>query len=148
MQPFSVNISDFKQGYIVKKMSGKMAPGDYFGTVLAVYPKLGCLDVEWPLGVQREFPEDLLIINSDKAWTKPHTSSARKLANIANKVSLYWNERGRKYRKTKSETNISEMKCPKCGNLGLKKTRYKHMSDLYGCPECMFLIKRDDIIGE
>jgi len=189
MQPYSIDIVDFKPGQIVKKMSQFMAPGDYYGTVLAVYPKLNALDVEWPLGTYREFPEDLLVINPREAWAEPHTiqSSLSKIAskydqriahlndivfaqykkdesnisikikdllgskvasneidNAIEKVSLYWNEKGRKYRKSQEELD-GTYKCPKCGNLGMKKTRYKHMVNLYGCPKCLFLIKEDDI---
>ena len=142
MQPYSIDAKDFKPGMKVKKISEFMAPRDYIGTVLAVYPKLNALDVEWPLGADREFAEDLLLVNQGESLTLP--PRVARLASIF-KESLYWNEKGRKYRKTKSESGPKDMKCPKCKNLGMRKTRYKHFTDLYCCPECFFLIRPVDI---
>ena len=144
MQPYSIDVKDFRPGMKVKKISKFLAPEDYQGRVLAVYPKLNQLDVEWPLGVNREAAEDLLIVNESEIWTKPHRSSLERVASRY-KESLYWNEKGRKYRKSKEEMDANDMRCPKCKAFGMKKTRYKHMADLYGCPSCMFLVKQEDI---
>ena len=144
MQPYSVDVRDFKPGMQVKKMSKHMAPEAYQGVVLAVYPKLNALDVEWPLGVDREAAEDLMIVNASEIWTEPHTSSIERIASTYKKA-LYWNEKGRKYRKSKGEIEDGQMKCPKCKALGMRKARYKHQSDLYSCSGCGFLVKEEDI---
>lgn len=64
------------------------------------------------------------------------------------KQSLYWAAVDRKYRATKSECG-SHYTCPKCPDVALKKAIYKRDSGasekLWGCPNCMFLIKDSDI---
>lgn len=64
------------------------------------------------------------------------------------KKGLYWAAVDRKYRATKSECG-SHYTCPKCPDVALKKAIYKRDSGasekLWGCPNCMFLIKDSDI---
>lgn len=64
------------------------------------------------------------------------------------KNALYWAAKDRKYRATRSECG-SHYTCPKCPDVPMKKAIYKRMegsSDrLWGCPNCMFLIKDSDI---
>lgn len=56
---------DFSVGDTVQKFmpgrSGDVSP--YYGRVLAVLPKIGFLDVQWPFGSNRESPEDLVKVN-------------------------------------------------------------------------------------
>jgi len=65
------------------------------------------------------------------------------------KNALYWAGIDRKYRATRSECGTHYL-CPKCIDVPMKKAIYKRLegsSDrLWGCPECMFLIKDSDII--
>ena len=56
---------DFSVGDCVQKFipgrSGDVSP--YCGRVLAVLPRIGFLDVQWPFGAERESPEDLVRVN-------------------------------------------------------------------------------------
>jgi len=78
----------------------------------------------------------------------PVTPVVERVARAYTKQAIYWAQRDRKYRATKSEQGGGPYLCPKCG-ASLKKAIYKRIegsSDrLWGCPVCMFLIKRDDI---
>ena len=75
-----------------------------------------------------------------------------RVANAFEKKALYWSAKGRKYTPCKREKDQGQYECPKCGFVGLKKAIYKRVDGvgsikLLGCPSCMFLIKRDDILG-
>lgn len=61
------------------------------------------------------------------------------------KTALYWSDKGRKYRPTSLEKESGSFLCPKC-KTALVKTNYKKHTCLYGCPNCMFLIKPSDLL--
>lgn len=58
---------DFAVGDPVQKFmpgrSGTLSP--YHGTVMAVLPGIGFVDVQWPFGVERVSPEDLVRVNPE-----------------------------------------------------------------------------------
>lgn len=170
--------SEFAIGDIVYPfMLGK--PG-VNGRVMAVWPAIGMVDVEWPHGSERLPVEEIQrydakdYLPSDvghdnvpggagtvsvsggpvaKAASIDLKASARRVAEAFVKKSLYWGARGRKYRATKAEIISGRFCCPKCRDEEsiLRKVNYKRMegrSDyLLGCPNCMFVIKRCDLIG-
>ncbi len=80
-------------------------------------------------------------------------ASSRRVAEAFVKRSIYWGAKNRKYRATKSEIEAGRYGCPKCraAEIVLRKVNYKRSegaSDhLMGCPSCMFVIKRSDLIG-
>lgn len=141
------------------------------GRVTAVWPAIGMVDVEFPVG-NRRFPvEDLQRMENGVA-VPPHTDttpagggtvsvpggpypspkSANRVAQAFVKKSLYWTQKDRQYRMTGPETAGQTPACPKCGpDSPLKKAIYKRRdgsSDrLMGCPGCMFLIKDADIVN-
>ena len=71
------------------------------------------------------------------------------------KKALYWAAKDRRYQATSEELEGESYYCPKCKARGdlvpMKKAIYKRrggQSDhLLGCPKCLFLIKRSDIVG-
>ena len=79
------------------------------------------------------------------------THLSQRVAKAYVKKALYWAALDRKYRATKSESSSSDFGCPKCGDGSLRKAIYKReggaSEKLMGCPSCMFLIKRCDILG-
>ena len=93
-------------------------------------------------------------------WSKTSTPIEKKqqieilserVATAHIKKALYWSAKGRKYKSCKRETASGDYECPKCGLVGLRKAIYKKVDSvgsipLYGCPSCMFLIRRDDIL--
>ena len=97
---------------------------------------------------------ELDAIPSDRAKAKRKQELeilSDRVATAYTKKALYWSAKGRQYKPCKRETASGEYECPKCGFVGLRKAIYKKVDGvgsvpLYGCPSCMFLIRRDDII--
>lgn len=55
---------EFSQGDFVQKISvidGDLSP--YMGRVTAVHKGIGCLDVQWPFGNERVFPDDVVKVD-------------------------------------------------------------------------------------
>lgn len=152
---------------------------EFAGTVLAVWPGIGMVDVEFSYGSKRYPVEYLQLIRQDAVVNEPvETDSVpggagsyevsggpfpsanipddavpvrvvERVAKAHQKRAIYWAQKDRKYRATKSEQGGGPYLCPKCG-ASLKKAIYKRVNGssdrLWGCPVCMFLIKRDDIM--
>jgi len=164
------------------------------GRVVAVWPGIGMIDVQWPNTNYRHPVEDLQVINPgqdqfvapvhetvpggagsaamvsqgkpqpgslvkqeplvQKVQEIPETKSAAQMAaRVAKahlKKAIYWNGVDRKYRCTRAEGESGHYVCPKKCDGVLKPTVYKRMDGtsvkLLGCPKCMFLIRRQDII--
>ena len=142
------------------------------GTVVAVWPAIGMVDVQYPHGTARAPVEDLLIdrgrsiesevdIQSDTVPGGTHTvpvsggpqprASAARVATKHVKRAVYWAAKGRMYRPSKTELETGNLCCPRCEENFLRRTIYKRedgaSTKLFCCPECLFLIRRDDIIG-
>lgn len=144
------------------------------GTVVAVWPAIGMVDVQYPHGTARAAVEDLVVdrgksiesevdIQSDTVPGGTHTvpvsggpgpertDSAHRVASRHIKRAVYWAAPDRQYRPTKAEIESGNLCCPRCDEAYLRKTVYKReggaSTRLYCCPQCLFLIRRDDIIG-
>lgn len=144
------------------------------GTVVAVWPAIGMVDVQYPHGTARAAVEDLVVdrgksiesevdIQSDTVPGGTHTvpvsggpgpertDSAHRVASRHIKQAVYWAAPDRQYRPTKAEIESGNLCCPRCDEAYLRKTVYKReggaSTKLYCCPGCLFLIRRDDIIG-
>jgi hypothetical protein len=169
--------SEFAVGDIVYPfMSGN---SDNSGRVMAVWPAIGMVDVEWPHGSERVPVEDLQQYEA-KDFRPPDVghdnvpggatsvtvpggpvpkaafdvgASTNRVAVAFVKRSLYWGAKDRKYRATKAEIGSGRFGCPKCRaeETFLRKVNYKRQegrSDhLLGCPSCLFVIKKCDLIG-
>ena len=136
---------------------------DQSGVVLAVFPAIGMVDVQFPHGSTRMPVEDLQIDESAESadmsmiedsvpgglGVVPVSTGASRVASkyVGSKTALYWGAKDRKYRLRKDEHDPT---CPKCA-VALKNTCYKRRDGvserLLGCPSCLFLIKQEDIIG-
>lgn len=77
--------------------------------------------------------------------------SVRRVAEAFVKKAIYWTDKDRQYKATQDEIESRRFMCPKGCGVPMRKTVYKRRggrSDrLFGCPECLFLIKRDDVVG-
>lgn len=66
------------------------------------------------------------------------------------KSAAYWVAQNRQYRLTQSEHKAGKPSCPKCG-CTMRRTSYKRQEGssqhLYACPQDLFLIKADALIG-
>lgn len=135
------------------------------GVVIAIFPAIGMVDVQFPHGASRFPVEDLVVdtsgdyrnIYSDDTipgglGTVPVSSKAvKKKANrVASryiKNAIYWYKKDRTYRQCKHEEKPC---CPKC-KTPLGKTVYKRRDGrsekLLACYTCLFIIKPSDIIG-
>jgi len=83
--------------------------------------------------------------------TAKRVAEAFVMASIT-KNALYWGDRDRKYRATKRELGEGNYFCPKHRDVPLRPAVFMRENGkslrLMGCPECMFLIRRDDICHE
>jgi len=141
------------------------------GRVTAVWPAIGMIDIEFPVG-NRRFPVEEVQRLDNGVADPPHTDSspgdggsvsvpggpypkaksANRIAQAFVKKSLYWADKDRKYRMTGPEATAKAPGCPKCGpESPLKRAIYKRRDGsserLMGCPGCMFLIKSADIVN-
>jgi len=144
------------------------------GTVVAVWPAIGMVDIQYPHGVSRAPVEELLIdkgttldsapdIQADSVPGGTHTvpvsggpgpevyDSIHRVASSYVKRAVYWAAKNRQYRPTKEEFVTGQLCCPRCDEAYLRKTIYKREDGasikLFCCPECLFLIRRDDVLG-
>jgi len=125
------------------------------GRVVAVYPAIGMVDVEFPSGTKRFPVEDL-----QRTVTEVHppvteqvpggipehgvsggpppkatqplredptakTASVQRVAQAFVKKSLYWASKDRKYRPAQSELDSNSFTCPKCKEEQLRPAIYK-----------------------
>lgn len=174
--------SEFSVGDLVYPfMSGD---ADIIGRVMAVWPAIGMVDVEWPHGSERCPVESLQqyqakdyrpadvghdnIPGGSGSVSVPGgppeelpgdtegqpSRDVQKVGRVAHawvKKALYWASRDRQYRATKREIADGKYICPKCKQVPLRPAVYKRRDGvsepLLGCSNCLFLIKRLDIIG-
>lgn len=166
---------EFSVGQAVRLVNG--GPADE-GRVVAVWPGIGMVDIQFPNAsarfpvedVQRKNPEfdpfvtpkhedvpggagsaALVPEGSPEAVDKV-TKVVSKVASAYLKRALYWAEAGRKYRCTRSEYDSGQYICPRCDDGILRPTVYKRMDNksvrLMGCPNCLFLIRVQDIVND
>jgi hypothetical protein len=118
------------------------------GRVTAVYPAIGMVDVEFPTGNKRT-PAEILLHHNDPTLIPPRTNSAPDKTASAKRVALYWVDRDRKYRTTRTEQEQQTVFCPRCPETPLRKTTFSRVNGvgehLLGCPDCLFLIRFEDI---
>jgi len=139
------------------------------GRVVAVWPAIGMVDVEFSTGPKRFPVEELQRLEDSGVSNPPQTdstpagsptvyvpgtsdTSARRVAHSFIKKALYWSGPDRKYRLTRSEADAKTYYCPKCGDdHALQRAIYKRREGkserLFGCGNCLFLIKELDIIN-
>jgi len=93
--------------------------------------------------------------------TLPYMEESRKVASDPNRIrrvaeayvkkALYWASKDRQYRASGGEIDADAFNCPKCKEAILRPASYKRQGGqsehLLGCPHCLFLIKKCDIIG-
>ena len=139
------------------------------GRVVAVFDAIGMADVEYPNGVKRHPVEELQLYKGHDV-IPPETdnvpggagtvgvpggpvreATVRRVSEAFVKKALYWASKDRQYRARQDEIDNNRFACPKCKEGTLRNAVYKRsegVSDrLMGCPSCLFLIKRCDIIG-
>ena len=171
---------EFSVGDLAYPLAGSATDESQAGRVVAVWPGIGQVDLEFPWGSGRYSVEDLQRVTD--IVTKPpeveHSTvpggagtvnvpggpvkkrAAEAVSRVYHahvKQALYWASKNRNYRATKTEIDAGKYTCPKCraeegaDPIHLRPTSYKREDGkshrLFGCPQCMFLIKRDHILG-
>lgn len=133
------------------------------GVVLAVYPAIGMVDVQFPHGTTRLPVEDLVIDTSNDSESYPVeenslpsgdavvpvTSKTAKRVASRHMEAMYWAAVDRKYRLCRDE-DLSRPSCPKCKETmgtSIYKRREGVSEKLLVCPSCLFVIKNTDLIG-
>ena len=136
------------------------------GLVIAIFPAIGMVDVQFPHGSQRYPVEDLVVDTSGDylniyeddqdtvpggVGTVPVTSRAvkKQASRVASKYmkqAIYWYKKDRTYRQCRNEEKPC---CPKC-KTPLGNTVYKRRGGksekLLACYSCLFIIKPSDIV--
>lgn len=78
-------------------------------------------------------------------------ASADRVIEAYVKKALYWDSPDRKYRMSRPELESGVPTCPRCDGVELNKVVYKredgNSERLYCCRDCLFMIRRGDIIG-
>ena len=145
------------------------------GRVVAVWPAIGMVDVQYPHGASRCPVEDLLIDReggpggplgvSDStvpggAGTVPVSggpartylaSSSRVASSFLVRQAIYWAGPDRKFRPSRTELDRGEYRCPRCekGTI-LRRVVYKReggrSEKLLCCPRCLFLTRQEDLV--
>mgnify|MGYP001618212856 CR=1 FL=1 len=133
---------------------------------MAVYPAIGMVDVEWPHGSQRMPVEELSRSVTETAQADPpHEDNVpggagtkqaalvdpERVAQAYAKKAIYWAAPDRHYKATQGELDSGAFRCPKCKDSFLRPASYKReggiSEKLYGCPTCLFLIRRQELVG-
>ena len=168
---------EFSVGDMAYPLAGSATDESQAGRVVAVFPGIGQVDIEFPWGSGRYPVEDVQRVTDivTKAPDPDHTTvpggagtvsvpggpiktaSIDRVARAHVKQALYWAGKNRNYRATKAEIEANQFRCPKCrveegaDPIFMRPVNYKREDGqshrLFGCPQCMFLIKRDHILG-
>jgi len=155
---------EFAVGDAVNMLDGIEAD---VGRVVAVWPAIGMLDLQFPTGWCRRPVEDVILVDKSTPYVPPTHSqvpggvgtvpvsagppnkaaSVRRVAEAYVKKALYWAARDRQYQPTQEEIDTGNFICPRCkGSMGM--ARYKRRNGiserLLACHGCLFLIKPMD----
>ena len=75
-----------------------------------------------------------------------HDESYQNVKNARSRRALYFKERGRTYRKTRSENENGMVRCPKCkGEDGMDLQPFTKSIKIYICPSCGWKITTDKV---
>lgn len=141
------------------------------GTVVAVWPAIGMVDLVFPYGTAR-YPVEELVISHEKneeaaidiaitnvpggAGTVSVSGGpgirdkAHRVASAYIKQAVYWASKDRQYKPTREEIETGDFCCPRCEENLLRRVSYKREQGksvkLWVCPSCLFLIRDCDLV--
>jgi hypothetical protein len=133
------------------------AARDYAGRVVAVWPAIGMVDLQFPEGTKRYPVEALQRFDKGPVFSedydsvpggagtvpvsqgpfeqgeplvrkRPDPKVVSRVATAFVKQSLYWGARDRRYRCTHEEMASGQFNCPKCHQAPLRKVIYRRES--------------------
>lgn len=173
MQKKSTQYVDYQQRSLAFELGMRVYPflggnPSRSGIVVAIFPAIGMVDVQFPHGSMRYPVEDLVVDTSGDylnvysgdldtvpggVGTVPVSTvpskkkQASRVASKYMKQAIYWYKKDRTYRQCRNE---EVPYCPKC-RTPLGNTVYKRRGGkserLLACPSCLFIIKPSDIVG-
>lgn len=137
------------------------------GRIVALYPAIGMADIQFSYGQGRYPVEDIEKVTESELGASapnfedvpggagtvsvpgapPKKASAIRVASQYMKYALYWDQGPRIYRATREEQEGTSYICPKCKDTPMLLKKYKFEGKLLVCPECNFMIKRENIKG-
>jgi hypothetical protein len=143
---------------------------DSAARVVAVWPAIGMVDVQYNYGPARYPVEDLQRFNEFGVPVPTRTDTvpggagtvsvpggpdtqklASRVALAHEKKAVYWGALNRTYKATQEEQDSGDYKCPRCRDVSLRLTSYKREDGknikLLACHECLFLIRPNDLVG-
>lgn len=131
------------------------ASAEFAGRVVAVFPAIGMVEVQFPHGSKRYAVEDLQRLTEEGhprgrtddtvpgglptvevpggpvaqrvAQHAPPQVDPTRVAQAFVKQALYWAARDRQYRATNDEMHTGSFTCPKCKKSALRKAIYRRM---------------------
>lgn len=113
---------------------------------------LGTVPVSDGPPAQRAIPNVEGLVEDVRVVRKASKETINKIAKAFVKKSLYWNGINRQYRCTQTELDSHEYLCPRCDGNALRGAVYKREDGksvrLLACDQCLFLIRRRDIVGD
>ena len=173
MQKKSTQYVDYQQRSLEFELGMRVYPflggnPSRSGIVVAIFPAIGMVDVQFPHGSMRYPVEDLVVdtsgdylnIYSGDLDTVPggvgtvpvstvpsKKKQASRVASKYMKQAIYWYKKDRTYRQCRNEVKPL---CPRC-KTPLGNTVYKRRGGkserLLACHSCLFIIKPSDIVG-
>jgi hypothetical protein len=171
MQKKSTTYVDYQERSLQFELGMRVYPfyggkPDKSGIVVAIFPAIGMVDVQFPHGSQRFPVEDLVEDTSGdynnlsreqssipgglgtvSVSTTPSKKQASRVASTYVKQAIYWYRKDRTYRQCRNEASPH---CPRC-KTPLGNTVYKRRGGksekLLACYTCLFIIKPSDIVG-
>jgi len=98
-----------------------------------------------------QYDDELLRAEVARMYTFARNATLLRMkAASTSKQAAYWVAQNRQYRVTQTELQVRKPKCPKCGT-SMRRTIYKMdegaRARLFACPKCLFLVKRDNLLG-
>jgi hypothetical protein len=95
-------------------------------------------------------PDEVIRDEVSKFYLVAKNLGELRIQQQAKKTAAYWAAQNRQYRVTGEEMQCRKPTCPKCGRK-MRKANYKMEEgtrhQLFACPKCLFLIKRDHLLG-
>tara|TARA_B100000963_G_C22591335_1_gene655652 strand:- start:531 stop:1046 length:516 start_codon:yes stop_codon:yes gene_type:complete len=165
MKRKATNLTDYQKRVHEFSVGDRVIPfgsgPEMAGSVIEVHYGIGMVDVQFATGSIRMPVEDVQILADDGSIITPEWENQSVpgtdvyQAPPVSKTALYWADRDRRYRANKGECDSKIFTCPKCRceeglPIPLKKAIYKRREGasehLLGCPKCLFLIKKEDIM--
>lgn len=94
--------------------------------------------------------DEILRSEVAKFYRLARNASEMRIQAFAHRSASYWVAQNRQFRVTQEELLTKRPSCPKCGK-AMRKTTYKMekgaRARLFACPKCLFLLKRDNLLG-